>query len=69
MLKFLLKNKTKEVVWCTREWAMGRIACTLTGILNRFDTALSSWRAGNNIAFKLILLKKIRERKAKMTSY
>ena len=47
---------------------MGRIACTLTGILNRFDTALSSWRAGNNIAFKLILLKKVREIKAKMTS-
>lgn len=47
---------------------MGRIACTLTGILNRLDMALSSWRAGNNIAFKLILLKKIREIKAKMTS-
>lgn len=48
---------------------MGRVACTLTGILNRFDTALSCWRAWNNIAFKLILLKKIRERKAKVTSY
>ena len=47
---------------------MGRIACTLTGILNGFDTALSCWRAWNNIAFKLVLLKKIRERKAKMTS-
>ena len=68
-VKILTENKTIVVASCAREWAMGRIACTLTGRLNRFDTALSSWRAWNNIAFKLILLKKIRERKAKMTSY